>query len=164
MIAVIALGVLVLMLFFLVMLRDQEVSKKLKLYERIIEDLNRENHTISKKLEKLLSKEPLDLDSIRAEMKSQIKDEVQVSLAPLVESIREIEGVMQDFQEEQIRRIDNLEESKKVVNFAAPNMVDSNEKLIISQYKKGKSEAMIAKDLRIGIGEVDLILRLANLK
>ena len=163
-IAIIALSFLVFILFLLVYIRDQEVSKKLKLYEKIIEDLNRENHVISKKLEKVLSQKPVDFDAVQIQIRTEVRDEVQKSLTPLVESIEEIEGVMQNFQDEQIRRIDALEDGKKTVNFIAPNMVDSNEKLIISQYKKGKSEAMIAKDLRIGIGEVDLILKLANLK
>ncbi|MFK5881608.1 MAG: hypothetical protein QM482_05290 [Sulfurospirillum sp.] len=163
-IAIIALSVLVFILFFLVFIRDQEVSRKLRVYEKIIEDLNRENHTISTNIEKTLSQKALDFDTIGTKLKVEVKSEVQKSLAPLVGSIKEIESVMQNFQDEQIRRIDALEDGKKTVNFVAPNMVDSNEKLIISQYKKGKSEAMIAKDLRIGIGEVDLILKLANLK
>ena len=36
--------------------------------------------------------------------------------------------------------------------------------MIVAQYARGRSEAEIAKDLRIGIGEVDLVLKLANLK
>ncbi len=162
--AIIALCFLVFIMFILVIMRDKEVSKKLKLYGKIIEDLNRENHTITKTLKGLLSMEQVDIKAMQIQLKAEVKAEVQKSLSPLVESINEIESVMSDFQDEQIKRIDALEDGKKVVNFAAPNMVDSNEKLIVTQYKNGKSEAMIAKDLRIGIGEVDLILKLANLK
>ncbi len=163
-IAIVALTVLICVLFLFVFLRDQYVNKKLKLYEKIIEDINRDNHDISKQLEKVLSKKEINPETIESQIKTDIENEVQKSLMPLVESIREIESVMLNFQDEQISRIDTLEEEKNRANFAPPNMVDSNEKLIISQYKKGKSEAMIAKDLRIGIGEVDLILKLANLK
>ncbi len=163
-IAILALCVLVFILFFLISLRDQEVSKKLKVYEKIIEDLNQESHKVSKKIDTLVSDKSINIDDIEVIIATEVKEKVEESLAPLIESIREIEGVMQNFQDEQIRRIDALEDGKKTVNFIAPNMVDSNEKLIISQFKKGKSEAMIAKDLRIGIGEVDLILKLANLK
>ncbi len=163
-IAITALSILMLVLFFLNFIRDQEVSRKLKIYEKIIEDLNRENHSTTKKIENILSQKHLEFDAIETKLKAKVAVEVQKSLAPLVESIKEIEEVMRNFQDEQIMRIDALEDGKKTVNFIAPNMVDSNEKLIISQYKKGKSEAMIAKDLRIGIGEVDLILKLANLK
>ncbi|SFV59666.1 Putative periplasmic protein [hydrothermal vent metagenome] len=163
-IAIIALCFLVFIMFILVIIRDKEVSKKLKLYGKTIEDLNRENHTITKTLKGLLSAEQVDIKAMQIQLKAEVKAEVQKSLSPLLTSINEIESVMSDFQDEQIKRIDALEDGKKVVNFAAPNMVDSNEKLIVAQYKNGKSEAMIAKDLRIGIGEVDLILKLANLK
>ena len=148
-IAIIALTILICILFLFVFLRDQYVNRKLKLYERIIEEINRDNHTISKKLEKVSSKDEIDLEAMEVQIKTDIKDEVQKSLMPLVESIKEIESVMLSFQNEQISRIDALEDGKKRVNFVPPNMVDSNEKLIISQYKDGKSEAMIAKDLRI---------------
>ena len=160
-VTVIILGILEVVLFFLVFIRDQEVSKRFKLYEKVIEDLNRENHKISKKIEEI-SKENtvLEIDDIKTE----IENEVKKSLTPMVDAIKEIENIMLNFQDEQIDRIDALEERKKEVNFVAPNIMESNEKLIISQYKEGKSEAMIAKDLRIGIGEVDLILKLANLK
>ncbi len=160
-IAVIILGILEVILFFLIFIRDQEVSKRFKLYEKAIEDLNRENHRISKKIEEISKEDaPLEIDDIKTE----IENEVKRSLTPMVDAIKEIENIMLNFQNEQIDRIDALEERKKEVNFVAPNIMESNEKLIISQYKEGKSEAMIAKDLRIGIGEVDLILKLANLK
>ena len=161
--AIIALSFLVIVMFLLNGIRDKELSRKLKLYEKSIEELNRQNHTISKELSRISEKEPKEEDNL-PQIKARIKEEVQKSLRPMVESIKEIEIVMQNFQDEQIRRIDELEDGKKVVNFAPKNMANSNEKLIISQYKSGKSEAMIARDMRIGIGEVDLILKLANLK
>ncbi len=161
--AIVALSILVIVMFLLNGIRDKELSRKLRLYEKSIEELNRQNHTISKELSRISEKEPKEEDNL-PQIKARIKEEVQKSLRPMVESIKEIEIVMQNFQDEQIRRIDELEDGKKVVNFAPKNMANSNEKLIISQYKSGKSEAMIAKDMRIGIGEVDLILKLANLK
>ncbi len=163
-IGLIALSILVVILFFLTFLRDQEVSSKLSTYERIIEDLNRENHILSKNIEKLSSKDNYDLKNFKNEIRKQITIEVQDSLLPMVDSIKEIETVMVSFQDEQIARIDSLENKTKEKNFVPPNVAESNEKIIISQYRSGRSEAMIAKDLRIGIGEVDLILKLANLK
>ncbi len=163
-VSLIGIGLLVVILFFLIFLRDSEVSKKLNIYERVIEDLNRENHTLSKSINKLASKDKLDIKIFKDEIQREIKSQVQNSLLPMVDSIREIEAVMLNFQEEQIYRIDSLENRTKEINYVPPNITESNEKQIIYQYKNGKSEAMIAKDLRIGIGEVDLILKLANLK
>ena len=50
------------------------------------------------------------------------------------------------------------------MSFASVVPSSTNEKMILSLFAKGKSEAEIAKDLRIGVGEVDLVLKLANLK
>jgi len=164
MIGLMGLGALVVILFFLIFLRDSEVSKKLGIYERVIEDLNRENHMLSKSIDKLASKDKHDIEAFKEQIQTEIKTQVQNSLLPMVDSIKEIEAVMLNFQEEQTYRIDSLENRTKEINYVPPNITESNEKQIIYQYKNGKSEAKIAKDLRIGIGEVDLILKLANLK
>ncbi|WP_331775163.1 DUF6115 domain-containing protein [Sulfurospirillum sp. 1612] len=160
----IALGILVAVLFFIMMLRDQEVAKKLSIYEKIIEDLNHEHHQLSKEIQNLSKSNDFDLEAFRTEVAQQVAFEVQNSLTPIIQSIKEIDEIMQTFQDEQTNRIDALEHRTKEKNFSQINNTESNEKTIISQYKSGKSEAMIAKDLRIGIGEVDLILKLANLK
>jgi len=163
-IAIIALGIFEVILFFLIFIREQEVNKKFKLYEKAIEDLNRENHKLYQELKDIPSPESFDTKNLNVQIQREVNEEVRKSLMPMVDSIKEIESVMSNFQNEQIERIDALENSKKEVNFKPRNIVESNEKLIIHNYKNGKSEAMIAKDLRIGIGEVDLILKLANLK
>ncbi|MDX1808477.1 MAG: hypothetical protein R3331_02945 [Sulfurospirillaceae bacterium] len=160
----IALIILVVILFFFMIVRDQEVSKKLSIYERIIEDLNLENHRLSRNMDKLSKSNESHMINFKDEIQQLVEFEVQNSIRPMVDSIKEIEEIMQTFQNEQINRIDLLENRTKEKNFSQIKTTESNEKIIISQYQAGKSEAMIAKDLRIGIGEVDLILKLANLK
>ncbi len=163
-VAIITLGIFEVILFFLIFIRDQEVTRKFRLYEKAIEDLSRENHKLYQEMKNIPAQESFDIKNIKVQIQKEVKEEVRESLMPMVDSIKEIESVMSNFQNEQIDRIDALENSKKEVNFTPRNMVESNEKIIIANYKNGKSEAMIAKDLRIGIGEVDLILKLANLK
>ncbi len=163
-IAIMTLGVFEVILFSLIFIRDQEITRKFRLYEKAIEDLSRENHKIYQEIKDMPSGESFNTRDINVQIQKEVREEVRKSLMPMVDSIKEIESVMSNFQNEQIDRIDALENSKKEVNFTPRNMVESNEKLIITHYKNGKSEAMIAKDLRIGIGEVDLILKLANLK
>ena len=163
-VAIIALGVFEVILFFLVFLREQEANRKFKLYEKAIEDLNRENHKLYQEIKEISLPESFDTNSLNIQIQKEVSEEVKKSLMPMVDSIKEIESVMSNFQNEQIERIDALENNRQEVNFKPRDMVQSNEKLIVEKYKSGKSEAMIAKDLRIGIGEVDLILKLANLK
>jgi hypothetical protein len=166
MMGIIGLIVLVIIVFLMVSLKDNETSKKLSRYERIIEDLSRQNHKIKRELEKQASQKKQMEIEIEERINKNIKDQVQQSVLPMLEAMREIENVMHSFQDEQIERIDRIEErsSKENISYLPSQAAASNEKIIIAQYSQGKSEASIAKDLRIGIGEVDLVLKLANLK
>ena len=164
--AFIALAALVVIIFLMVYIRDIEVNKKLMIYEKSIEELNYQNHVLNKTLNELTSaaKEPaLDAKALEAKILGSVKEEIHQSVFPLVASLKDVEKIMQNFRDEQSGRIDRLESRTKEMSFAS-SPSSSNEKVIVSQYAKGRSEAEIAKDLRIGIGEVDLVLKLANLK
>ena len=165
--AFIALAALVIIIFLMVYIRDIEVNKKLLIYEKSIEELNYQNHVLNKTLNELTSgpKDPaLDPKALESKILGSVKDEIHQSVFPLVSSLKDVEKIMQNFRDEQSGRIDRLESRTKEMSFASSSPSSSNEKVIVSQYAKGKSEAEIAKDLRIGIGEVDLVLKLANLK
>ncbi|MDD3323539.1 MAG: hypothetical protein PHN38_00245 [Sulfurospirillaceae bacterium] len=161
---IICVASLVVILFLMSYIRDGEVNKKLLVYEKMIEDLNRQQFELKKTLRELMQKDTIDIKKIEKKIEDQIKTEVQNSVYPVLESIKEIEFLMQNFNDEQVERINAMEIRVKEVSCMPSSATCSNEKTIIAQYAKGKSEFEIAKDLRIGIGEVDLVLKLANLK
>ncbi len=164
-IGIIALGVLVLILFVFLLLRDNEINKKFSIYEKVIEDLNQQNFKLSYAVKELSSKEnSVDLELLQDEIEKRIKQKIETSLKPTMVALAQIQDAMEKFQNDQIKRIERLESRAKEINFVPPNRNESNEKLVISQYKSGKNESQIAKDLRIGVGEVDFILKMANLK
>jgi len=165
--AFIALAALVIIIFLMVYIRDIEVNKKLLIYEKSIEELNYQNHVLNKTLNEFTAtpKEPiLDPKVLETKILGHVKDEIHQSVLPLLGSLKDVEKIMQNFRDEQSSRIDRLESRTKEMSFSSSSPSSSNEKVIVSQYAKGKNEAEIAKDLRIGIGEVDLVLKLANLK
>ena len=165
--AFIALAALVVIIFLMVYIRDIEVNKKLLIYEKSIEELNYQNHVLNKTLNELstASKEPaLDAKALESKILGHVKDEIHQNVLPLVGSLKDVEKIMQGFRDEQSSRIDRLESRAKEMSFSSSSPSSSNEKAIVSLYAKGRNEAEIAKDLRIGIGEVDLVLKLANLK
>lgn len=165
--AFIALAALVVIIFLMVYIRDVEVNKKLLIYEKSIEELNYQNHVLNKTLNELsmATKElAVDPKALESKILNHVKEEIHQSVLPLVGSLKDVEKIMQNFRDEQSARIDRLENRTKEMSFASSSPSSSNEKVIVSQYAKGRSEAEIAKDLRIGIGEVDLVLKLANLK
>jgi len=163
-IALIALIVLIILIFIIVTLKDADTTKKLSRYERSIDELGRQNHKLRREIIELGKHGNNLLKDVDNIVEDKVKEQIQQSIYPLIESMREIENVMQSFQEEQIQRIDRMEEKSQDISYLPLSTTASNEKLIIAQYSSGKSEAMIAKNLRIGIGEVDLVLKLANLK
>jgi len=160
-----ALALLVIIIFLMVYIRDVEITKKLSIYERSIEELNYQNHVLNKALKDLGTKEPIDFKAFEKKMIELAKQEIQHSVVPMVASLQDIEQIIETFKEEQTTRIDRLESrTKEMSGLASGGTSSSNEKMIVAQFSRGKSEAEIAKDLRIGIGEVDLVLKLANLK
>lgn len=167
MLAFIALGALVVIVFLIVYIRDMEVNKKLLVYEKSIEELNYQNHVLNKTLNDMINQPketPLDTKGLEQKIQNDVKEQIHTTILPLLNSLKDVERIMQNFRDEQSARIDRLESRTKEMSFASASPSSSNEKMILSQYERGKSEAEIAKDLRIGIGEVDLVLKLANLK
>lgn len=163
--AFIALALLVVIIFLMVYVRDIEVNKKLAIFERSIEELNYQNHVLNKAFNDIAKQESFDAKAFERKMMELNKSDIQQSIIPIITSLQDIESIIESFKEEQSARIDRLENrTKEMSNLSSSGTSSSNEKMIIAQYSRGRSEAEIAKDLRIGIGEVDLVLKLANLK
>ena len=163
--AIIALAVVVVILFFMMQSKDEQTNKKLEMYEKSIEDLNYQTHELEKLLNEMANEEGLSRDEVGHQIVEVSKAEIEKHLHPMVNSLREIQNAIEAFKMEQESRIDRLENrTKEISNLTSSGTSLSNEKMIIAQYSRGRSEAEIAKDLRIGIGEIDLVLKLANLK
>lgn len=162
--AFIGLTALVIIIFLMVFVRDMEINKKLLIYEKSIEELNYQNHVLNKAINDISKKENVEMKVFEQKMVERMKSEVQNTVLPMISSLQDIETIMENFKEEQSARIDRIESRTKEMNCLPSSTSSSNEKMIVAQYARGKSEAEIAKDLRIGIGEIDLVLKLANLK
>lgn len=162
--AFIGLTALVIIIFLMVFVRDMEINKKLLIYEKSIEELNYQNHVLNKAINDISKKENVEIKVFEQKMVERMKSEVQNTILPMISSLQDIETIMENFKEEQSARIDRIESRTKEMNCLPSSTSSSNEKMIVAQYARGKSEAEIAKDLRIGIGEIDLVLKLANLK
>ena len=69
--------------------------------------------------------------------------------------------MIDDFANEQKDRMFNLEERTRDINKIAPSVINEEEQ-ILKMFKDGKSAAMIAKDLHVGMGELSLCLNFIN--
>jgi len=144
-------------------MRDQTVTKQLGAYERAIDDLNNRLY----ELESGRAKEgEMDFKKALEEVEERLDDKLSELGDPLLRTIRAIKTMERNFEslEERITsRIEKIEESTKLTSMTN-NSINANEERIIALYKEGKSLEKIAKKVRVPLGEVELILRIANLR
>ncbi|MDR2100838.1 MAG: hypothetical protein LBP40_08460 [Campylobacteraceae bacterium] len=121
------------LLVIFIIVRDRNVLSRLAILEKVIEDLNQENH----KLNKVVKKQNLDMDG---GIQKIVEDEVQNRVVPLKQSLQEVKKITEEFREQR-------------------NTGDY-EKKVIDLYKDGKSESAIAQILGLTVSQVELILSL----
>ncbi|RUM68627.1 MAG: hypothetical protein DSZ05_00755 [Sulfurospirillum sp.] len=149
-------------------MRDQTVTKQLSAYERAIDELNSRVHAMEQKVASI----PEGLEELPdfAQELEQLEDRLNQKLNdlsdPLLKAIRAIKQMeleMKRISDSLNERIDKIEESNKLSSISATSKL-INEKAIIELYKNGYSAEEIAKRERTPLGEVELILKIANLK
>lgn len=170
----IMIGVSIVILFIIIYMyiKDLENSRKLKSYERSIEELNKQLFTIQKSVKEFeesqtkkskSSERSIDdrLNEFREEMKSDIKSTV-ANITPLVDIIENVQRSFQAHKNKIDTRMAEIEDRVKAV-IAIPTVSSSlDESRILTMYQDGKSKEEIAKELRITKGEVELILKISN--
>lgn len=159
----IGFGVVLGLLFLIIYFKDIESNKKFERFERTIEDLNRQNHQLKQALIHKKDEDISWIEGIKAGLRGSVQEEINNHVVPLLDSLKDIEGIIEEFKTEQQNRIIKLEERTKSINMLSPISSSSNEKQVLQAYKSGQSVHTIAKDLRLGVGEVEFILKMNNL-
>lgn len=156
-----AAGFVFFMLLVYIQTKDSEMSKKFFLYEKAIEDLNKKIYDLEKELKQQ------DNMSDKHEIKEYIDENIEESLQKITQFIVSFKNEQEKYLSE-IK--DNMEEKltfidDKIKNLTImPESYSSNEKKIVNLYNKGLSVSEIARNLRIGIGEVELVLKIEGIK
>ncbi len=172
----IGIGIVVLFIVVYLYIKDLENNRKLKSYEKSIEELNKQVYNLQKTTKDLedgssttknssthLKKELDDkLNEIRAELQGEVKNAVS-SLNPLIDVLQDVQKSFQLHQNKINRRMIEIEERVKAVISIPTNSTSLDEVRIAAMFKNGKNIEEIAKELRVPKGEVELSLRLANL-
>lgn len=160
---IVGIGAFLFILLILFFFKDAETSKKFNRYEKIIEDLIQQNHQLRRDFISREKEERSRFQAFEQHLHNKMQDEINTNVFPLLETLKDIENVMQEFKDEQQERMFSLEEQTKSMKKFANPMKVANDKLIIQSYREGKRVDDIAKDLRIGVGEVEFILKMNNL-
>ena len=158
-------GIVLAIIIALIFIKDNETNKKFTRYERAIESAMQENYNLKKQLAALANFKPDDdeqLKDVKDELKEQINEQINEKIVPIIRAIKSIERVIDDFANEQKDRMFNLEERTRDINKITPSVINEEEQ-ILKMFKDGKSAAMIAKDLHVGMGRVEFVLKFHKL-
>ncbi len=156
-----ALVMLLLIAFFY--FRDKSVYQKLAAYEYAIDDLNTRLYALETRT---FDDKSGDFIKSLSEVEERLDAKLNELGDPLLRTIRAIKTMETSFMKLEQRvdeRISKIEESTKLTTMTNSS-INVNEQRIIELFKEGKSIEKIAKKERVSQGEVELILRIANLR
>jgi hypothetical protein len=148
--------------------RDKGIIRQLEQYELAIDDLSSRLF----KVESNSSEEITSIENIThfskhlKEVEDNLNNKLEDLGDPLLKTIRAIKDMEEKLKvidQNLNERIGKLEESSKLSTMSNTTKM-INEKAIVDLYKAGYSAEEIAKTERTSIGEVELILRIANLR
>ena len=152
-------GIFCLIVLAISYLRDLANSKKFNRYDRVLDTLIRENYEMKKMISKM-PKNEIDLSAFSSTVDFKIKNAIKEQVEPIMEIIQNLEYANKEFQSDQRDRLFGLEEMKRSFNKISPPDFGEEENRIIELYKKGKKVDEIARELRIGIGRINMILKI----
>lgn len=155
----------VLIIFFVIlMVKENESNKRFARYEKALEGLMQENFALKKQIEKFEFpiSENMDQTIIETALTKKFNKMLDDRLNPIFGALTNMGNVIDEFANDQQSRLFNLEERTREINKITPN-VQGEEEQIIKMFNDGKSIENIAKDMRIGVGRVELVLKLNSL-
>jgi uncharacterized protein YoxC len=169
MIAFIAFAVVLMLLIIYFYYKDKGIVRRLELYERAIDDLDGRLYKVEKKKDTNKEVDFTNLDRFGKEL-SRIEenlngklDDLSDPLLKTIRAIKDMESEIKRINDSVNQRITKLEANTKLSTMSGSAKL-INEKAIVELYKAGYSAEEIAKRERSPIGEVELILRIANLR
>lgn len=168
MVVFIAFALVMLLLIAFFYFRDKSVFAKLSAYERAIDDLNNRLYEleVSRETEENQEMQHQDFTKDLEAVEARLDEKLHELGEPLLRTIRAIKTMESNFTtlEQRINtRIAKIEDSTKLSTMSN-NSINVNEQRIIEMFKEGKSIEKIAKKERVSQGEIELILRIANLR
>ncbi|HEC1756846.1 hypothetical protein UPTC5083_01384 [Campylobacter lari] len=161
-------ALLIFAMFAYMMIKEKENIAKINELGKMIEDLNKQYHYLKKESleEQEQEKEEIDTEAIKEELKEELlqvlEQKINQNILPILSALKEVEEVIEEFQSEQKNRLLNLEQKTQSITKLSPSY-DNEEQKVIELFNQKKSIEQIAKDLRIGMGRVELILKFNKL-
>lgn len=164
-------GAILILLIVYLYTKENDNLKRTKRYEKSIEELNKEVYRLQKKIKNMEInieqfksgiKQQIYQD-MRLEMKNLIDSNIHSQIIPLKSQMESISNKTETLKDMFENKIFNLEDRIKEFAYTPTSPTNIDEGRIISMFKDGWSIDSIAKELRVGKGEVEFTLKFANL-
>ncbi|HDZ5065622.1 TPA: hypothetical protein RTH03_001243 [Campylobacter jejuni] len=146
-------------------IKERENNTKIVKLQNVIEDITKELHYLRKELgvkDDNEEDEDYKTSLLKEEIMIELDKQISSKITPVLRTLKTMEHIIEDFQNEQQNRLLNLEQKAQSMTKLMPNY-DTEEQKIENLFKEGKSIEQIAKDLRIGTGNVELVLKFKKL-
>ncbi|BBG66643.1 putative periplasmic protein [Hydrogenimonas sp.] len=155
-------GVMLIMVLYIA-LKERETSRKLSMMEAGMDGLNREIFKISKEIEaveKRLDEKYSDVAENR-EQSEPLEQIVESRLKPYMLEAEDIRRQMEKVEQLQ-ERVERIDAKIRQALFANEHSAPDEQK-ILQLHAQGMDSGSIAKQLRLGKGEVELVLKFSKL-
>ncbi len=162
--AALAAAFLVVVLYMAV--KDRETGRKIAMMEAGIDGLGQEIFKLSKEIDKLRQEMREELMRRELESRQEGMSEEARKLAERLEEMhtgmlhlqRQIDGIHEELRE----RVETLDGKVRQVTFASEHAAPDEQK-ILQLHAQGMDSETIAKQLRLGKGEVELVLKFSKI-
>jgi len=162
MIATLATVMLIVIIYLAI--KEKESARKMAMIETGIDTLNQELFRINKELESL-KKQMKDSSNLEKEIEidtEMIDSIVHNKLKPFAVQMQSLDEKVAFLSEDLFENLERIQNQMRHLTFANDHTVP-NEKQILQLHSQGMDAESIAKQLRLGKGEVELVLKFAKI-
>ena len=157
------IGFVLVCLLLYVIIKDKDTSKRISRFEGAIETLAKELYKIQKTQQKIQS-DQANYDFLSSDQSEEKQNAINDKISALNKKVIKLDKDIDLLKNHYDEKIISLENRMREYGYFSPSSGDVDEKKIIDMFQSGFSVDSIAKELRIGRGEVEFTLKLANIK
>lgn len=160
----IAVVLIIICLVLFIYIKDKESLRKNQQLEKAIDTLSKEVYKTRKWIQESETQAEFANSTLGTNIKNEVKNNLNTNLSNLYTHIQTLQESIQKDRDYFEEKIISLENKIKEFGYFSTSDSDVDEKRIIAMFQDGWSVDSIAKELRIGRGEVEFILKLADIK
>lgn len=149
---------------FLNYTRNLDFNKKMRRFEKGMEDINNEIFKIHKWIKDNELENQLSTTALHNKIKTESIDAVNNALVNVYRQVEILEAQVNKEREYIEEKIVSIEEKIREFGYFPSSSTNIDEKRIIGMFRDGWSIDAIAKEMRLSKGEIEFTLKLADIK